>query len=182
MRRKQAGVSRGVKVWGWYALLAVAFSVLAAGYVGYQYPSQDRCRAMTKLHNDLPLTGDHKTPSLTLTYYRFRLHPCYREIRAMLDVAQMSQREDARQHDAEKAETARRKAILENPRTVYPSPAAFAAAEAEREKELTRWQHIEPCRSTLNAEAQGRSNFVNMSAQEQRALSGLIAENAKNCR
>jgi hypothetical protein len=181
MRKKHAAASRGVKVW-WYVLQAVVFFVLVAGYVGYQYPSQDSCRAMTKLHNDLPLTGDHKTPSLTLTYYQFRLHPCYREIRAKLDAAQMSQREDVRRHEAEKAETARRKAILENPQTVYSSPAAFAAAEAEREKELTRWQQMEPCKSTLNAEAQGRANFSNMNVQEQRSLSELIIENAKNCR
>jgi hypothetical protein len=181
MRKKQAGASRGVKVWR-YVLQAAVFSVLVAGYVGYQYPSQDSCRAMTQLHNDLPLTGDHKTPSLTLTYYQLRLHPCYREIRAMLDAAQASQREESRRHDAEKAETARRKAILENPQTDYPSPAAFAAAEAEREKELARWQQLEPCKSTLNAEAHGRANFTNMSAQEQRSLSELITENAKNCR
>jgi hypothetical protein len=145
-------------VW-WYVLLAMAFSFLVAGYVGYQYPSQYSCRAMTKLYNDLPLTGDHKMPSLTLTYYQFRLHPCYREIRAMLDAAQMSQREDARRHDAEKTESARRKAILENPQTAYSNQAALAAAEAERDKELTRWQQLEPCRSTLDAEAHGRANY-----------------------
>jgi len=160
----------------------LGFSVLVLAYVGYQYPSQDSCRAMTQRHNDLPLTVNSKTPSLSLTYYQLRLHPCYREIRAELAAAQASQKEEALRHDAEKAEATRRKAVLENSQTSFPNQAAAAAAEAESDKELARLQQAEPCRSKLAAEAKGRTEFPNMSVQEQRSLSELIVENAKNCR
>jgi hypothetical protein len=169
-------------VWGRYALIALVFSVLVVGYLGYQNPTPDSCRAMTQSHNDLPLTGNNKTPSLSLSYYQFRLIPCYRKIRAELAAAQESQKEESRRHDAEKAEAGRRKAILEDPRTVFPNQAAAAVAEAESEKVLARLQQTEPCRSKLAVEAKGRADFSKLSVQDQRSLSDLIVENAKNCR
>ncbi|MEO7106281.1 MAG: hypothetical protein ABIZ09_07915, partial [Rhodoferax sp.] len=146
------------------------------------HPSQASCRALTQSYGDLPLTGNSKTPSLTLTYYEFRLDPCYTEIRAELAAAEASQKEALRLHEAEKADMARRKAILENHQATYPNQAAWAAAEAAGAKELARLQEVEPCRTTLKAEAEGRANFLKMTILEQRKLSELILKNSDTCR
>ncbi len=179
MFKRNAGARWGHRVW-WTYVLILAFAV--AGFVAYEYPSEASCRAMAKSYNDLPLTGNSKSPSLTLTYFEFRLTPCYRALRASLAAQEASQKEALRRHDADKAEKARRRAILDNPQTSFPNKAAWEAAEAASAVELARLQQSEPCRSTLEAEAEGRANFQQLTTQAQRDLSKLILENSDNCR
>ena len=173
------GKLRGLKAWWTYMLIIAA---LIPVFVAYLHPSQTSCRALTQSYGDLPLTGNSKTPSLTLTYYEFRLYPCYTEVREKLAAAEASQKEALRLHDAEKAEKARRKAIWENHQATYPNQAAWEAAEAASAKELARLQEAEPCRTTLKAEAEGRANFLQMTTLEQRKLSELILKNSDSCR
>jgi hypothetical protein len=177
----QSGVSVLAKL-GSLAVIAASFAV----YFWWQLPSQETCRALTQEHNALPLSGNRKTPSLTLTYYQFQLAPCYREIMKKLDAAQATQIEEERLYGLRKAEEARRKAILNGdngPKNgIFPSRAAYEAHEKEYAAELARLQSTEPCKSRLKAEADGRARFTHMSTEEQRALSDLIRENANDCR
>jgi hypothetical protein len=184
-RRAALGVERGAAALGKIAILA-AIATVVAGYVWWQPPSQSTCRALTQEYNALPLSGNRKTPSLALTYYEFRLAPCYRDIMKRLDAAQAAQTEEERIYTARKADEARRKAILNGdngPKNgMFANRAAADAHDKAYEAELARLQNAEPCKSRLQTEAEGRARFASMDTAQQRTLSDLIRKNAHDCR
>lgn len=179
------GTQHGAVTLGKITFLATILAVLA-GYFWWQLPSASTCRVLTQEHNALPLSGNRKTPSLALTYYQLRLAPCYRALLKKLDEARAIQIEAERRYSEKRAEESRRKAILNGdngPKNgIFPSRAAYEAHEKEYEAELARLQNSEPCRSRLQAEAEGRARFTNMTVAEQRTLSDLTRENANDCR